>query len=101
MERFSIECTGCQKRIGEATRQEAIPTAMAHLHKAHRPVALPHPGLDLIKLHPFYTLDVLAQTEVNTSPEAEPATQTSQPPDGEAPGGSGNGEQPGPPESQN
>lgn len=101
MERFSVECLACQRNIGEATRAESVPLAVAHLQQHHRAVGFPHPALELIRLHPFYTLDVLSTTNVEPQPaDAAAAAQGSSPGD-ITPGASGERSEADPPADQN
>ncbi len=64
MEKFSIECLACHREVGEGTRAESIPLAVSHLQQHHRAVKFPEDALPLIRLHPFYSLEVISATVI-------------------------------------
>ena len=101
MEQFSVECIACQKTIGEATRAESIPLAVAHLQQHHRAVKFPDPALGLIRLHPFYTLEVLSTTQIEPTTATEAAAAQGSTPEVKAPGDSSEEHTAEPPAVQN
>lgn len=101
MERYEIKCAACRKPVGQATKENAVQVAVSHVRRVHRLVKFPHPALDLISLHPFYTLDVLSQQDVSIQHASEQdETKTNAPPEDPA-GENGNGETPAPPTNEN
>ena len=101
MERFSIECQACHREVGEGTRAESVPLAVSHLQQHHRAVGFPTPALSLIRLHPFYSLEVVSATEIEPLSETAAGPATSQQPEGGAAGGESGGGASGPPVTQN
>jgi hypothetical protein len=101
VEKFSIECTGCGCHFGSFARADAMREAVDHLTKKHRLVKFPHPALEMVRLHPHYTLQVVSASDVSLAPatEADPGTIIS--PEGGAPGEGGGGGTTGAPTTEN
>ena len=57
MVQYLLHCTGCKHEFTAPTRPDVVAEALEHLRTVHQGVSFPSPGLDMIRVFEFATLD--------------------------------------------